>query len=356
MRKIVSGILVLSMVLSFTSTAFSRTDSLFNYRLFSENQVLKDSLLAVFMNTRGNTYGDVNGMVIMQDGKLLGEAYYGLFSNQTPFPINSVTKSIVSLACGICVQEGKFKTTDYIPQYLPQYDSIFKADPKKQRIRISDLLNQTTGLAWQEWFPNYTYSYNALNVLKKSSKDWAMLALEQPMETDPGVRFNYNSAAVELLKHIMENTCHTTLDSIVNNYLFKPAGIKVKTWDSYPGNGHPSWGGISLQVRDMAKLGELMLDSEASKSTIIPKSWVDQIYIPKVNAGNDVFYSYLFWQKEVNKHTVIFAAGLGDQYIYIVPSLNIVFAITSSNYYRTFPIPGPERLLSRLIGILEQNH
>lgn len=355
MKKIVSVALLLSITLSLFSAPVGSTDSIFNYRLFSDNQVVMDSLLSVFKDTRGNTYGDVNGMVVMQNGKMLGEAYYGLFSNQTPFPINSITKSIVSLACGICVEQGKFRTNDYIEQYLPQYDSIFKVDPRKQKIRISDLLNQTTGLAWQEWYPDYTYSYNALNVLKKSTKDWGKLALEQPMEADPGVRFNYNSAAVELLKDIMEKTCHTTLDSIVYKNLFIPAGIKVKTWDSYPGNGHPSWGGITLQVRDLAKLGQLMLEAESSTNNLIPKAWIDQILIPKVNAGNEVFYSYLFWQKEVNKRQVIFAAGLGDQYIYVIPSFNMVFAITSSNYYKSFPIPGPERLLSRLMGILEQN-
>jgi len=354
MKKILVITLLLSATFTIQASTNGRTDSLFNFRIYSDSQVLKDSLISIFKDARGNAYGDVNGMVIMQNGKMLGEAYYGLFSSQTPFPINSITKSIVSLTCGICVEQGKFKTTDYIQQYLPQYDSLFNADPQKQKIRISDLLNQTTGLAWQEWYPDYTYSYNVLNVLKKSTKDWGTIALEQSMETNPGVRFNYNSAAVELLKDVMESTCHTTLDSLVYKNLFFPAGIRVKSWDSYQGNGHPSWGGITLQVRELARLGELILESKNSTSNIIPKAWVDQIFTPKVNAGNETFYSYLFWQKDINNHQVTFAAGLGDQYIYVVQSLNLVFAITSNNYYKSFPIPGPERLLNRLMEILEQ--
>ena len=153
----------------------------------------------------------------------------------------------------------------------------------------------------------------------------------------------------------MEHVTQMPIDSIVYKNLFNPIGIKANSWAKYPNNGLPSWGGITMQVRDIAKLGQAILDSETGKSKILPKGWIDNIYTPKVNAGNEVFYSYLFWHKEIAGRQVIFAAGLGDQYLYIVPSLNLVFAITSSNYYNTFPIPGPELILRRIIGIIEQN-
>ncbi|SDB88399.1 serine hydrolase domain-containing protein [Williamwhitmania taraxaci] len=338
-----------------TSTLFGRTDSLFNYRLYGQPGIQQDSLLSLFKGTRGNTYGEINGMAIMVNGKLIGESYYGLYSSETPFPINSVTKSIISLACGVCVEQGRIKTTDLISKYLPEYDSIFAANPLKAKIRISDLLNQTTGLSWDEWFPNYTYSYNSLNRLKNTKSDWAKLALEQPMATAPGVRFNYNSASLELLKKIMEHVTKTPIDSFIYKNLFDTIGIKANSWAKYPINGTPSWGGMTMKVKDIAKLGQAILNSETGKSKILPKSWIDHIYTPKVNAGNEVFYSYLFWHKEIAGRQVIFAAGLGDQFLYIVPSLNLVFAIASSNYYTTFPIPGPELILQRIIQTIEQN-
>ena len=342
-------------ILASANSLFGRTDSLFNYRLYGQPSALQDSLFTLFKDARGNTYGDVNGMAIMLNGKVIGESYYGLFSSQTPFPINSITKSIISLACGVCVEKGQIKTTDLISKYLPEYDSIFKSSPQKARIRVSDLLNQTTGISWDEWFPNYTYSFNALNKLKTTKTDWGKLVLEQPMATDPSVRFNYNSASLELLKKIMEHATNESIDSIVYKNLFAPIGIKANSWDKYPGNGRPSWGGITMQVKDFARIGQAMLDCKAGKSKVLPKNWIDQIYIPKVNAGNEVFYSYLFWHKEISGRQVIFAAGLGDQYLYIVPDLNLVFAITSSNYHNTFPIPGPELILQRIITFVEQN-
>ena len=353
-KTIITTILLI-IIASPLNTLFGRTDSLFNYRLYGQPSAFQDSLFALIKDTRGNTYGEVNGMSLRINGKLTFESYYGLFSNQTPFPVNSVTKSIISLACGICVDKGQIKTTDLISKYLPEYDSIFAASPQKARIRISDLLNQTTGLSWDEWFPNYTYSYNALNKLKTTKSDWAKLALEQPMATDPGVRFNYNSASLELLKKILVQVTKMPIDSLVYKNIFTPIGIKANSWMNYPGNGMPSWGGITMQVNDMAKLGQAILDCENGKSKVLPKNWVDQIYIPKVNAGNEVFYSYLFWHKEISGRQVIFMAGLGDQYIYIVPSLNLVFAITSSNYYATFPVPGPELILRRIMTFAEQN-
>ena len=334
---------------------FGRTDSLFNYRLYGQQSPIQDSLFELFKGTRGNTYGEVNGMAIMINGKLIGESYYGLFSNQTPFPVNSITKSIVSLACGICIEKGLFKTSDLLTKYLPEYDSIFTSSPLKAKIRISDLLNQTTGLSWDEWFPNYTYSYNALNKLKLTKSDWAKLALEQPMVTDPGVRFNYNSASLELLKKIVERTTKMSIDSVVYKNIFTPLGLKANSWTKYPSNGYPSWGGITMQLRDMAKLGQAILDSKSGKSNVLPKNWVSHILTPQVNAGNEVFYSYLFWHKEIAGHQVVFAAGLGDQYIYVVPSLNLIVAIAASNYYTTFPVPGPELILSKIISFAEQN-
>jgi CubicO group peptidase (beta-lactamase class C family) len=95
-----------------------------------------------------------------------------------------------------------------------------------------------------------------------------------------------------------------------------------------------------LKPRDMAKLGLLYLNRGIWKGQqIVSKSWVDEAFAEKTPGEKilgDWGYSNLWWNGYVLLHgkkvPALVALGTGGEFIYIVPSLDLVCAITAGNY------------------------
>jgi CubicO group peptidase (beta-lactamase class C family) len=121
-------------------------------------------------------------------------------------------------------------------------------------------------------------------------------------------------------------------------------------------------GNLSITARDLAAIGELMRnDGVASGTRILNASWVQASLAPQVSiSANDPyadFYGYM-WYTRVElvrkKHIEVhFASGNGGNKVYIVPSLRLVVAITSSAYNTNY---GQRRSHDILLRVLEATH
>ena len=290
----------------------------------------------VDVEIRSGVYGKVTGIVVLgQSGKLLHEQYYGFTSKSTINPISSVTKSLTSLLVGICLEQGYIKSIDTpIYSYFPEYANIFKNDSLKKKITLRHLLNQTTGLAWEEWKYPYNYVSNSLIALLETNGNWVETFFKLPVETEPGLRFKYNSLASQVVAEVLSRASGMSFEELTKQYLFKPLHINTYYWDNYPNNSLPAWGGIALTTHDMAKFGMLILnDGKYSEKQIVSKKWIEESVKQSVSYTDSVGYGLHWWiGKQTNRKPLIYAAGYGDQYVYIAPDKGLVIAINSQNF------------------------
>jgi len=96
-------------------------------------------------------------------------------------------------------------------------------------------------------------------------------------------------------------------------------------------------GDISITPRDMVKFGLLYLnDGVWNEKQIIPSNWVKESTSPKIRINDDEGYGYFWWTKKFNSNgftiDTYYAWGYGGQYIFVVPSLNLVVSMTASNW------------------------
>jgi CubicO group peptidase (beta-lactamase class C family) len=155
-----------------------------------------------------------------------------------------------------------------------------------------------------------------------------------------------------LISAILHKATGRRLDELARDELFTPLGITDVSWYRLP-NGDPiAASGLRMRPRDMAKIGQLVLNhGRWDDHQIVPADYVDAAITPQINGQQLYFYGYQFWlgRTFTGGREVDWAAavGLGGQRIYIVPSLNMVVVVTAGLYRSNQQSVGPLVVLDR---------
>jgi CubicO group peptidase (beta-lactamase class C family) len=255
--------------------------------------------------------------------------------------LQSVTKSVTATLLGIAVDQGYIASTDVGFYSLFSYPGYAHWDDRKDRMTLDDALTMRLGLQWDEWSTPYTSASNSLAKLSNNSEDWAKALLDLPVYRTPGTVFEYNTAASTAIGQAIENATGVPLDLFADAYLFDPMQITTDRW-AYSPTGLPIGGsGLFLSTRDLVKFGQLYLDGgtwhgrrlvseDFVAASVTP--WVDVTGLVTRNTG----YGYQWWLGQlVYRGTAIDywqANGYGGQYLFVVPSLDLVVAFAGSSY------------------------
>lgn len=86
-----------------------------------EAQGMSSSTLAdMFQFLEDDPANPIESLIIIRNGYIVAEKYYGFYNKDTIHPINSVTKSIMSSVTGVAIEEGFINSVDdRIIDYFP---------------------------------------------------------------------------------------------------------------------------------------------------------------------------------------------------------------------------------------------
>jgi|GEM_PF-652830 len=184
-----------------------------------------------------------DAVVILKDGRLVADARFNQPARQ--IEVGSITKSITGLAIGRLLYTGKIRSLDEpVATWYPEW----RQGPKRA-ITLRQLMNHTSGIAAQPT-PEEVYA----------SADLVRQALAADLAYPPGSHFFYNNKAVNLLAGIVEKASGRKLDEYVRDELFAPLGIRGFAWMRDPAGNPHVLAGLQLEARDLARIGQLMLD------------------------------------------------------------------------------------------------
>lgn len=309
------------------------------------------ALKLIYSDMAQEPHHDLKGIVIVRNGQLISEHYFNGDSRDSLHDIRSATKSLTSLVLGIAVQKGLVHNVeDSISLYLPGL-------PKdgKEKITVKNLLNMRSGLDADDTDPSSPGNEDTLD----KSSDWIRTVYFVPMKRPPGDRYVYCSINAFLTGAIVENVSHMPLDQFAKTNLFEPLGIKNYRWRHVPIDRTTGQGNLSITARDEATVGELMLnDGMVSGRRILTHDWIAQSLASQVAISDSDpyadFYGYMWYTKAepVGDHRVEvhFASGNGGNKIYVIPSLHMVVAITSSAYGQGYGQRRSQDILSRVLA------
>ncbi len=245
--------------------------------------------------------------------------------------MQSVSKTVTSLTMGVAMLRGDFKADLDAPilQYFNGY-TIANLDERKRRITLRNLLTMTAGLEWHEDLA-YDDPKNSADVME-ATRDWVQYVIDQPMASEPGEKFVYNSGVTEILAHIFKKVTGRNVDRYAADSLFTPLGIHY-FWKHSPTGLPDTEGGLYLASRDLARIGLLVLHGGVWEGRqIVPSDWVKQSVAPAISVGEDGWrYGFQWWLVPYgkSKEKLAWAAhGFGGQQLIIVPEYDLIAVFT----------------------------
>ncbi|MFY1826594.1 serine hydrolase domain-containing protein [Myxococcus fulvus] len=210
-----------------------------------------------------------SAVVILKNGKLVGE--WSFAKHGSRIEAMSVTKSVVGIAVAKLLADGKIPSLDVpVHHYFPEWNQGRKRD-----VTLRHLLNHTSGL---------DAGPSPLEIYQRP--DFVKLALASEMSAAPGTQLQYNNKAVNLLAGIIEKASGKRMDRYIAEALFRPLGITDSGWTlDRAGNPHVM-AGVQLRPRDLAKLGQLLVDGGMWQlRRLLPQEWVKRLISPGEGAA-----------------------------------------------------------------------
>ncbi|MGB7341764.1 MAG: serine hydrolase [Phototrophicaceae bacterium] len=270
-------------------------------------------------------FGTVTGLVVVYQDAIIYELYDGQTSDSL-MPIFSVTKCIGSILTGIAIDAGDIESVDEpISTFFPSY-FVDVTDEDTASITVENILTMSTGL-----LSGWNLEGSPINAYRG---DLFIRALNAVQTDPPNSISRYNTIVSNLMSGILSEAITEDLEDYAAKVLFEPLGITDWRWYR-DDNDFPTLGaGLELRTRDMARIGRLMLhDGDWEGQQIVSQEWVQQStqshFEIDVWTGETEGYAYLWWVSQDIAYDNFLALGYGGQFIYVVPELDLVVAISS---------------------------
>ncbi len=284
-------------------------------------------------------YGTISSLLVIRGGRLAYERYSGDWVPNDLHRVYSVTKSVTSLLVGIAVAEGQLSGVDQaIVDLFPEYSSFNNPSPAKAQITLEHVLHMRAGFEWDELSTNYTNGVNPTAALT-ASPDWTKHVLDLPLADAPGTRFAYNSGASLLMSAALANSgAGESAEAYASTRLFAPLGITDWIWSEGPGGLSNSGWGLHLKPRDMAAIGQMVLQGgDWEGVSLVPGAWLEASATSATAFTDGTGYGYQWWLGPTGSGTTsatrsMAAWGWGGQFIIVLPNVDMVIVTTAENY------------------------
>ena len=295
-------------------------------------------------NNTGNE-SNVCQIYAIKDGKEAFDGCWRGFKTDDAMNINSVTKGVMALLAGIAIDKGCIKSVDdKVLDYFPTYQ-VKRGEKTIYDVTVKHLLTMTAPYKYQSepWTKVCT------------SDDWTLTVLDF-LGGRKGItgEFKYATLGIQILAGIIENATGEKCIDFANNNLFIPLGIpkhmihgesskedqfdflmnkkpRKNEWYSDPKDTVTAGWGLCLSAKDMAKLGELVLnDGNYEGKRIISEDYLKDMLTPHLKLGErfgNMNYGYL-WYKPFDNREVYAAIGDAGNIIYVNKEQNITVGMT----------------------------
>lgn len=293
----------------------------------------------------------IHSVLVAHRGRLVLEEYFHGFTRDTPHDIRSAGKTFASIMLGAAMESGApIAPETRVYELMAGLGPFEHPDPRKQNMTIAHLLTHTSGLACND---NDEHSPgNEGRLWTQSNPNFWQYTLNLPQAHEPGERYAYCSANLNLVGGALNAATHQSLPELFDRTIARPLQFGRYYWNVMPNGEGYLGGGAHMLPRDLLKVGQMYLDGGVWRGRrIVSREWVERSTSPRIEISPTTtglseeefqnFYApgvdgYAWHRFGVHVGDRVVeeyeANGNGGQLLIVVPEYDLVVVFTGANY------------------------
>ena len=288
---------------------------------------------------------ETQGVLIIHNDSIVYEKYWGDISSNRLATVFSVTKSVTSLMCGIAVDDGYIRSIDdAVTEYIPE---LKKKDPMWQRLTIRHLLNMQSGLDFDDtYYLRLKYLKRVLAIAKLNYGHNVMKQIRGlKFRCEPGTEHRYESMTSQILGVVIERASKKHFANYLSEKVWKPLQMESPALiniDSHKHRVAHAFGGLTLTMKDLAKIGRLYLNHGVwNGKRIVSEEWIRQSteYDTSNNGYHFNWYNVSNHGADKSKYPGYYTLGICAQVLYVNPYKNLIMVRVGMDNYNPIFIP-----------------
>jgi CubicO group peptidase (beta-lactamase class C family) len=294
----------------------------------------------------------IHSMLVARRGKLVLEEYFLGFDRGRPHDTRSAGKTFASVMLGATMMRGtRIAPETKVYDLLAQMGPFPNPDPRKSQITLAHLMTHTSGLACDD---NSDASPGNEGTMQRQRLElnWWKYTLDLPVAHDPGTRYAYCSANMNLVGAALTTATGIWLPELFEHTVARPLEFGPYHWNLMPTDEGYLGGGAFVRPRDLLKIGQVYLDDGVWRGRrIVDASWVTRSTAPQVRISpattgldptqfpdyytesDDAYAWHLYGVRSGGRtYREYEANGNGGQILILIPEFDLAVVFTGGNY------------------------
>lgn len=288
-----------------------------------------------------------DGFIVVQDGRIVYEAYLNGMQPQTHHLAYSLSKSVIGILAGVLADTGHLDVARKVEDYVPELQASGFAG-----YSVRELLDMETAIRWKEDYEDPNGNWRRW----KDAIGWTPPAAPpepvaegnydflQTLQRDPDWPggFKYVSPNAEVLGWVLERAGGLPLAELISRRIWIPLGAQHDAFITTDRSFAPAAaGGFGATLRDLARFGQLVLDNgRVAGRQVVSEKWLADM---RFNGSNQAWRNGQYrghwnpagsyrslWYVTGDADGSLEAIGIHGQRLHINPARKLVFVRLSS--------------------------
>ncbi len=286
-----------------------------------------------------------DGIVVLHQGRIVYERYFGALDERGQHAAMSVTKSVMGTLGAMLVAEGLLDADKRVADYVPELASSAFGNAT-----VRQVLDMTTGLQYSEDYADpdaEVWAFSQAGSPLPKPKDYQgprsyyeYLQTVRP-QGEHGAAFGYKTVNSDALGWVIARATGRNVGELLSERIWSRLGAEQDAYITVDSTGTPfAGGGLNTGLRDLARFGELLRNNGRFQGRqIIPRAVVDDIRrggdrAAFARAGYALLPGWSYrnmWWVTHQADGAFMARGVHGQRIYVNPQAAVVIVRYASH-------------------------
>lgn len=286
----------------------------------------------------------IDGLLVLKNGKIVFEKYYGHLTEERPHLMNSISKSVVGLLAGKLADDGVIDLSKPVSHYVPALAASGWGPDSLQTV-----LDMKDGSDYSEDYPDFSTTFRIQDcAIGWTDADYCPEDIPRGgYEFFPTIgrnesnlgKFKYRSGSTNALGWVLEEATGQPLAELISEYIWKPMGAEHNAYITVDESGFAlADHGMNSTLRDLGRVGLLVQNKgRALGQQVVPVAFIEDMHgqpgdpnwLMESSEGDKPYYRS-FWWGSGNQGRDLSGFGIHGQALRVAPEAGIVIALYST--------------------------